>query len=137
MCKLYKLTISIIMIYSVGIFISTGCNRSQVLTGLDILENNHFEPLKGKRVGIICNHSSLNHKGTHIVDLIAGSGCCKVKAIFAPEHGFRGDISAGKAVEDSIDTRTRVRIYSLYGRIKKPTTDMLDSIDILIYDVQD
>ena len=137
MCKLYKLTISTIIIYSVGILIFTGCNRSQVLTGLDILENNHFEPLKGKRVGIICNHSSLNHKGTHIVDLIAGSGCCKVKAIFAPEHGFRGDISAGKAVEDSIDTRTRVRIYSLYGRIKKPTTDMLDSIDILIYDVQD
>lgn len=137
MCKLYKLTALTFTIYITGAIILTGCDRQPVLTGLDVLENNHFKPLKGKRVGIICNHSSLNHKGTHIVDLIASSSSCKVKAIFAPEHGFRGNISAGKTVKDDIDPRTGARIYSLYGKTKKPTPTMLDSIDILIYDIQD
>ena len=109
----------------------------KVKTGLDILREQNFRQVAGKRVGIICNHTACDKTGEHIVDLLHKSGQCQVTAIFSPEHGFRGLYADGRTIKDEKDPTTGAMIYSLYGKIKQPTTKMLDNVDVLIYDIQD
>jgi|UPI0003A4277D uncharacterized protein YbbC (DUF1343 family) len=111
--------------------------KKNVLTGLDVLAQHQFASLRGKRVGLICNHTALSQKGEHLVDLLQASGVCQIKAIFAPEHGYRGDHADGSTIQDSIDPATQARIFSLYGKVNRPTKEMLAGIDLLIYDIQD
>ncbi|MDT0648890.1 exo-beta-N-acetylmuramidase NamZ family protein [Autumnicola edwardsiae] len=96
--------------------------------------------LKGKKVGIIGNQSSLikrsNQKYTHLVDSLLALNV-DVQKVFAPEHGFRGNADAGEAVKDGKDPKTRLPVISLYGNNKKPTAAQLEGIDILIFDLQD
>jgi len=92
--------------------------------------------LEGKNVGIATNHTAKNAKGEHIVDLIHDTGI-KVQAIFGPEHGFRGIEDAGELVEDNVDVKTGAPVYSLYGKTRKPTPEMLKNVDVLIFDIQD
>lgn len=108
-----------------------------VKTGLDILLEQNFEQFTGKRVGIICNHTACDKTGRHIVDLFHDSGKCQVTAIFGPEHGFRGLHADGRTILDETDPKTGAMIYSLYGKTKQPTTEMLENVDVLIYDIQD
>lgn len=108
----------------------------QVLTGLEVLQKQNFSILRGKRVGLITNHTGLTKKGEHIFDLIYNTKGIKLVAVFSPEHGFWGDkdvIIEGVYYEP----RTKIPIYSLYGKIKKPTPEMLKDIDILVFDIQD
>lgn len=91
--------------------------------------------LKGKRVAILANQTSIIG-GSHLVDSLQSLGINIVK-VFGPEHGFRGDASAGAEVGDAIDKRTGIPIISLYGRKNKPSTADLQDVDILIYDLQD
>jgi len=116
---------------------STGQNKQQVLTGLDRLVSDDFTKFDGKTVGIVCNHTARNKDGNHIVDLFHKSNKVTVKAIFAPEHGFRGQESAGSSIDDQVDAKTGIKIYSLYGKTRKPTDKMLEGIDALVYDIQD
>ena len=109
----------------------------RVKTGLDVVRENHFKRFAGKRVGIICNHTALDKNGNHIVDLFHDSGVCKVTVIFGPEHGFRGLHADGSTIQDKRDTKTGAMIYSLYGKINKPAPEMLENVDVLIYDIQD
>lgn len=111
--------------------------KKNVLTGLDMLARQRFAPLQGKHVGLVCNHTALTKKGEHLVDLIQASGVCQIKAIFAPEHGYRGSHADGITIPDSIDKTTNARIYSLYGKVNRPTKEMLAGIDLLVYDIQD
>jgi len=117
------------------IFIVQACAEEKTLCGLDVVIQNEFKDFTGKKVGLICNHTSVDKKGNHIVDLFHGN--VEVKAIFAPEHGFRGEEAAGGHIADGVDTKTGIAIFSLYGKTKKPTPEMLKDIDVLVYDIQD
>ena len=91
--------------------------------------------LKGKKVGLVVNQTSTIGE-THLLDSLISLGV-EVKAIFAPEHGFRGEADAGEHINNDIDSKTGLPIYSLYGKTKKPTESMLKGIDVLVFDIQD
>ena len=91
--------------------------------------------LKDKRIALVVNHSSLVRK-VHLLDTLLKHGV-KVKKIFAPEHGFRGEADAGAHIKNSRDTKTGLPIISLYGTHKKPTKRDLDGIDLIVFDIQD
>lgn len=91
--------------------------------------------LKGKKVALVVNQTSMNGN-KHLVDFLLAQKI-KVSAIFAPEHGFRGDHSAGEKVKSSIDSKTKLPVYSLYGAYKKPNAEQLQGVDIVVFDIQD
>lgn len=97
--------------------------------------NLYLDSLKGKRVAIVGNQTSVIGK-THLVDTLLSLGV-NIKKVFSPEHGFRGDADAGEKVGSSIDEKTKLPLISLYGKNKKPHPDQLADVDIVIYDIQD
>lgn len=112
-----------------------GC-KAAVKTGLDNVKD--FKHLfKGKRVGIVTNHTARDRTGTHIVDIFSAMDDVKVTALFGPEHGIYGQAGAGHRLTDQKDDRLNIPIYSLYGKIAKPTPEMLNNVDILVFDIQD
>jgi len=109
--------------------------EARVLSGLDVLEQEGFQRLHGRKVGLIVNHSAINRKGRHLIDLLTEAPQVQMVAIFAPEHGIRG--TEDERVSDGKDEATGLPIYSLYGRIRRPTAEMLEGIDTLVFDIQD
>lgn len=112
--------------------VSTG--KAEVVTGdqqLDVL----LPKLKNNRVGLIVNHTAVIGK-THLADTLKNLGVNIIR-IFGPEHGFRGEAADGELVNDSTDSRTGIRVTSLYGKNKKPTPQHLKDIDVLVFDIQD
>lgn len=107
-----------------------------ILTGAERLVASQFAELEGRRVGLITNQTG-RVGGQHLADALAAAPNVSLVAIFAPEHGFRGGVEAGKPVRDGIDKKTGVRVHSLYGASKKPTQRMLSKIDLLVFDIQD
>jgi uncharacterized protein YbbC (DUF1343 family) len=107
------------------------------LTGLDVLERNGFDILKGKKVGIITNYTSVNAAGRNAVDVLYGSKKVNLTAIFAPEHGFRGAAEAGVLIDNSSDPVTGLPIYSLYGKTRRILPEMLRGLNVLVFDIQD
>lgn len=97
--------------------------------------NLYLDSLKGKRIAIVGNQTSLIGK-THLVDTLLALGV-KIQKVFSPEHGFRGDADAGEKVGSSIDAKTGIPLVSLYGKNKKPYPEQLADVDIVIYDIQD
>lgn len=91
--------------------------------------------LKGKKTGLVVNHTALN-KEEHLLDFLLRNEI-DVKYIFAPEHGFRGEASAGEKISDGKDPKTGVEVVSLYGKINKPQPEHLKNIDMLVFDIQD
>ena len=110
--------------------------NSDILFGADILISENLDLLKNKNVGLIINQTSLLKNGTPLLDSLMKIGI-NVKAIFSPEHGFKGQNMAGEFIEDFVDPLTGVKVYSIYGTVKKPTSEMLLDIDVLIFDIQD
>jgi uncharacterized protein YbbC (DUF1343 family)/CubicO group peptidase (beta-lactamase class C family) len=108
---------------------------ARVLTGLDVLAAKNFEPLRGKRVGLITNHTGLDRNGRRNIDLMRAAGI-NVAALFSPEHGIAG-VEDHPGISDSADPATGVKILSLYGKTLRPTPEMLRGIDVLVYDIQD
>lgn len=107
---------------------------SAIVTGAE--QTDQYLPLlRGKNVALVVNQTSLIQK-THLVDTLLRLGI-QIKTIFAPEHGFRGDHSAGATVKSGVDAQTRIRTTSLYGSNKKPTPAQLQGVDIVIFDIQD
>ena len=93
--------------------------------------------LEGKRVALMVTQSSLvGSTGTHLVDTLLARGV-KVVRLFVPEHGLRGKVDAGKAVKSEIDEKTQLPVVSLYGQRRRPTSEMLEDIDLLLFDLQD
>lgn len=125
-----KLSTHIIILLIISL---TSCSMQ---TGLDIASKNNFPMFEGKKIGVVTNHTALNKDGVHLVDLIHDSGII-VQAIYAPEHGFRGEAQAGEHFSDNVDTKTGATIYSIYGSTRKPTKAMLKDVDILVFDIQD
>ena len=107
-----------------------------VKIGADLLVERHLDLLRGKRVGIVTNHTGRLSTGEFLVDVLRDHGITVV-ALFGPEHGVRGEVRAGETVRDTIDPRTGIPVFSLYGTISKPTPGMLTAVDVLIYDIQD
>ncbi|MEN9444321.1 MAG: hypothetical protein RIS47_1211 [Bacteroidota bacterium] len=108
-----------------------------VKPGIEQLEASNFALLKGKRIGLITNPTGIDSHFRSTVDILANSADLTLTTLFGPEHGVRGDFSAGDAVQNNTDAKTGIRCYSLYGKTKKPTPEMLAEIDVLVYDIQD
>jgi uncharacterized protein YbbC (DUF1343 family) len=111
-----------------------GYAQSKVIVGAEKTDE-YLPLLKSKKVGLVVNHTS-NIGKTHLVDLLIAKKI-NVKRIFAPEHGFRGEVSAGDHISNSKDPSTGVDIVSIYGNTKKPTVAMLKDLDIVVFDIQD
>jgi len=108
---------------------------ARVQTGLDVLEVQKFAPLRGKRVGLITNHTGVDSQERSTVQLLAHASGVQLVALFSPEHGIAGH--ADDNVPSSKDASTGLPIYSLYGDHNRPTEEMLNGIDALVFDVQD
>ena len=107
----------------------------RVLNGIDVLRDQNFAPLAGKRVGLITNHTGLALDGASTIDLLYKTDACKLVALFSPEHGIRG--TEDEKVDSSVDKITGLPVYSLYGETRRPTAEMLRGIDALVFDIQD
>jgi uncharacterized protein YbbC (DUF1343 family)/CubicO group peptidase (beta-lactamase class C family) len=107
----------------------------KTLTGIDVLARENFARLKGKRVGLVTNHSGRDRDGRATIDLLHQAEGVKLVALFSPEHGIRGAVD--EKVSDSTDEKTGLPVFSLYGQRYKPTPESLQGIDTLVYDVQD
>lgn len=95
----------------------------------------YLPQLKGKKVGLVVNQTSVA-KGQHLVDLLLSHNV-NVQAIFAPEHGFRGDQGAGEIIKSGYDSKTGIKIISIYGKNKRPKKDIMAELDIIVFDIQD
>ncbi len=105
--------------------------------GVDYLEETNFTILRGKKVGLLTHPAGLNSKGVSTVDVLRRTPQVDLVALFGPEHGIYGDEKAAVPVEDKIDQRTGLPVYSLYGKYRKPTANMLAKLDSLVIDLQD
>lgn len=108
-----------------------------VMTGIDVLSANGFDLLKGKRVGLITNPTGIASDFTSTVDILASAKHITLAGLYGPEHGVRGDVTAGAKIESHVDPVTQIPVHSLYGKTRKPTPEMLKGIDVLVYDIQD
>src|SRR2546422_8630146 len=114
------------------IFVSIG--GSQIRTGLDNLIADKYAQLKGKKIGLICNQTSLTSKGEFSPKFFAKQKSFTIKAFFSPEHGVFGERKAGMK-SDSAETFEGIPVYSLYGKNRKPARSMLRGIDALVFDI--
>jgi beta-N-acetylhexosaminidase len=105
--------------------------------GVEVLLDEQMDLLDGKRVGLITNPTGVDQELNHIVDVLHNDPEVELTALYGPEHGVRGDAQAGDYVEFYIDEITGLPVYSLYGETRKPTPDMLEDVDILLFDIQD
>ena len=109
--------------------------QSKVKTGAEVLIEKYLHELEGKRAGLVMNPTA-RIGNVHLLDTLLALNV-QIEALFAPEHGFRGSAGAGEVIKDGVDEATGLPVYSLYGSIKKPTSEMLEGVDILIFDMQD
>ncbi|MCH5215657.1 MAG: DUF1343 domain-containing protein [Muribaculaceae bacterium] len=125
------------IIFSI-LFIALTINLSAIVKpGIEVLRDNEFKQLQGKRVGLITNPTGVDNSLKSTVDILHEAPGVELVALYGPEHGVRGDVHAGDHVGNSIDPSTGVKVYSLYGATRKPTPEMLKDVDVLIYDIQD
>ena len=110
---------------------------AQVMPGIEVLQERGFEPLVGKRVGLVTNPSGVDHHLCSTIDILFEAPQVNLVALFGPEHGVRGDVYAGDKVADAKDPKTGLPVYSLYGATREPTPEMLRGIDVMVYDIQD
>ena len=110
--------------------------QPSVKPGADVLVEKRLDLVRGKRVGLVTNHTGRLISGEFVTDALLLRKV-SVTALFGPEHGIRGGAEAGEKVIDSIDRKSGIPVYSLYGKISKPTPGMLQNVDVLVYDIQD
>ena len=110
---------------------------AQVKPGIEVLRDGGFAQLQGKRVGLITNPTGVDNKLKSTVDILAEAPGVELVGLYAPEHGVRGDVHAGDKVENMVDPATGVTVYSIFGKTRKPTPEMLKDVDVLVYDIQD
>ncbi|MEX0928224.1 MAG: DUF1343 domain-containing protein [Balneolales bacterium] len=109
--------------------------QPKVTVGAEILLRDHLGELEGRNIGLVMNPTA-RIAGTHVLDTLLDLQV-NIKALYAPEHGFRGDRGAGEHIEDGVDQESGLPVFSLYGENRKPQPDMLEGIDLLIFDMQD
>lgn len=110
---------------------------AKVRPGIEVLEERGFEGLVGRNVGLVTNPSGVDSQLRSTIDILFNAPGVRLKALFGPEHGVRGDAYAGSYVADSKDTQTGLPVYSIYGPNRKPSPSMLEGLDVVVYDIQD
>lgn len=105
--------------------------------GIDVLEQSGFRTIDGKRVGLLTHPAGLNRRGESSIDVLRRAPNARLVALFGPEHGIYGNEKANVPVDDKIDPRTGLPVFSLYGKYRKPTAKMLAGLDALVVDLQD
>lgn len=108
---------------------------AQVKTGIEVMAERNFDLLQGKRVGLVTNPTGVDASLRSSIDILHEH--VNLTALFGPEHGVRGDFSAGDHVGDQLDPQTGIPVYSLYGKNRKPNAEALANVDVLVYDIQD
>jgi len=119
------------------LIVSCSLQGQPVETGLEMLAISKFEILKGKKVELITNPTGVNRNLQSCIDLIFNAPGIMLTALYSPEHGVRGEYTAGEIIGSTTDPSTGLPVYSLYGDTRKPTKEMLEGIDVLVYDIQD
>ena len=112
--------------------------KSVVLTGMDVLQRDQFAALKGRRIALITNHTGRNRSGARTIDLLhaaQGAAGFQFVRIFSPEHGLYGALD--EKVGNTVEEKTKLPVFSLYGDTQRPTNEMLEGIDTIVYDIQD
>ena len=111
--------------------------KIKIKTGIEVLKEQNFKCLEGKRVGLITNPTGVDNQMKSTVDILHEAPNVNLVALYGPEHGVRGDVHAGDHVTDNTDASTGLPVYSLYGKTRKATPEMLKDVDVLVYDIQD
>lgn len=111
--------------------------QGRVRTGLEVLLTDSLHLVRGKRVGLITNHTGQGPMGRSTIDMLHSAPGVRLTALFGPEHGIRGEARAGDHIANAVDSATGVPVFSLYGDTRVPTAAMLENVDVLVYDIQD
>jgi uncharacterized protein YbbC (DUF1343 family) len=117
--------------------LSWGEENKRVVLGIDALQARGFDALQGKQIGLITNQTGRNSNGDSTADILAKAPRVKLIALFSPEHGIRGIIEHGQEIGDWVDPQIHVPVYSLYGKVQRPTPEMLNALDAVVFDIQD
>lgn len=128
MRKLILVSVALLLAFTAG---------AQVKTGIEVLKATNFKQLEGKRIGLVTNPTGVDKNLVSTIDILHNAKNVNLVALYGPEHGVRGDVHAGDKVDNFNDPTTGLPVYSLYGKTRKPTKEMLDGIDALVYDIQD
>ncbi|HEY7330474.1 MAG TPA: exo-beta-N-acetylmuramidase NamZ domain-containing protein [Gemmataceae bacterium] len=118
-----------------SLVVAARLKRATTLNGIDVLKRDGFGKLKGRRIGLVTNHTGVDGDGHSTIDLLHQADGVQLVALFSPEHGIRGEVE--RLIDDSKDNKTGLPIYSLYGGRRRPTKEQLQGIDTLVYDIQD
>lgn len=134
---LHKILVAGLIVMALSPVLSAGERPVKVRPGIEVLESRGFEGLIGKRVGLVTNPSGVDSRLRSTIDILNEAEGVELVALFGPEHGVRGDAYAGDHIGDSIDPKTGVKVYSIYGKYREPSQEMLEGVDIMVYDIQD
>ena len=127
----------IVLFVLCAVFVNTYAQKITIKTGIEVLKDQKFKILDGKRVGLITNPTGVDNNMKSTIDILNEAPNVNLVALFAPEHGVRGDAHAGDHVDNVTDPKTGLPVYSLHGKTRVPTPEMLQGIDVLVYDIQD
>lgn len=108
-----------------------------ILLGIDVLERRGFDILQGQRVGLLTHPAGVNRHGVSTIEVLRRAPGVRLVSLFGPEHGIYGDEKANEPIQDRIDRRTGLPVYSLYGEFRRPTAEMLQHLDVFVIDLQD
>ena len=125
------------IIVALLLLFTTNVNGANVKTGLEVLREEGFKVLEGKRVGLTTNPTGVDSQLKSTIDILWEAKNVNLVALYGPEHGVRGNVHAGDHVDNEVDPKTGLKMYSLYGKTSKPTKEMMDEIDVMVYDIQD
>jgi len=140
--KLLKSSLLIFLLFAIACSnmrsIQPGIQKNtKVVTGVENFIHNYLDEIQGKRIGLITNPSAVDQRLRATVDLFFQNPDINLTALFGPEHGIRGSANAGAKVASGLDAQTGLPVFSLYGKTRKPTAEMLKDIDVLVFDIQD
>ncbi|MGQ0640439.1 MAG: exo-beta-N-acetylmuramidase NamZ family protein [Gemmatimonadaceae bacterium] len=125
-------------VFGVALGLTTAAaQQPRIRLGIDVLLTDSMHVIRGKRVGLITNHSGRDAAGVSTIDRLARAPGVRLTALYGPEHGLRGVAKAGEHVASSVDSATGVPIHSLYGETRTPTAAMMNDVDVLVFDIQD
>src|SRR4051812_42513548 len=129
--------LSLALAFAIPAATASAQTSAGVVPGVEVLLTDSMHLVRGKRVGLITNHSGRDRKGTSTIDRLFKAAGVKLTALYGPEHGIRGVAKAGEKISSSVDSATGVKVYSLFGEVQVPTPEMLADVDVLVYDIQD
>ena len=132
-----KRSLLLSLLFCLALISSAHAQKIRIKTGIEVLKDERFRRLEGKRVGLITNPTGVDNHLKSTIDILHEAPNVRLVALYGPEHGVRGNAHAGDTIGGSIDPATGLPVYSLYGKTHKPTRDMLRDIDVLVYDIQD